>query len=170
MGQDNLAETTNGGGAVGAQVEDKTVEFALERYKYILQEIRSQNENFHKHLTLFQALATVLVGAGISLFVGWQSLKITAEVARAGIRSLLSLLVILMIFIVASIIAGICSWFDYRKEEVELLDKVVPHNFRKKPTLKNFWRWQETYLLLFTVAVVAAIYYYAATRIIPLIR
>jgi hypothetical protein len=170
MGTDNLEHTVEARDKAGAPSEDKVLEFALERYKYILQEIRSLNENFHKHLTLFQALATVLVGAGISLFVGWQSLKISAEVARAGIQSLMSLLVVLMIFLVASVIAGICSWFDYRKEEVALLDKVTSNNFRKKPTLKNFWRWQETYLLLFIIVIVAAIYYYAETKVVPLIR
>jgi MFS family permease len=152
------------------QDTDLSSEFKLERYKYILQEIRSLNENLHKYLTWFQTLATALIGGGVALFVSWQSLKISSAVARVGLRGLVGLLIILAMFVIISIIAGIFSWFDYRKEEVELLKQAVKPEFRKPPTIWNFWRWQETYLILFIIVAVIVICIYIESQIIPLIQ
>ena len=97
----------------------------MERYKYILQQIHTLDDNVHKYLALFQTLATAIVGGGISLFVSWKTLHITADIVRASIQGLLGLLVILTLFVVISIIGGIFSWLDYRREEVELLNEMV---------------------------------------------
>lgn len=139
------------------QHNDSVSEFRLEHYKYILQEIHSLNNNLNKYLALFQTLATVIIGGGISIFASWRSLKIGANTARAGIQGLLGLLILLTLFITVSIVANVLSWFDYRKEEVELLDQVVKPNYRRPPTLRNFWRWSETYVLLFIIVVVVAV-------------
>lgn len=141
-------------------------EFKLERYKYILQEIRSLNENTHKYLTLFQTLATLIVGGGVGVFVGWKNLHINADVAIAAINGLLILLIVLALFVITSIVAGIVSWFDYRNEEVELLDQVQP-GFRKKPSLRNLWRWNETYMMVFVIMVVVFTCVYVESQIIP---
>ena len=77
---------------------DRGPDFMLERYKYILQQIHFLNENIHKYLALFQTLATVIVGGGVAIFISWESLNITADVAREGIRGLLGLLVVLALF------------------------------------------------------------------------
>ncbi|GBE92262.1 hypothetical protein [Nostoc cycadae] len=149
---------------------DLIQEFYLERYKYILQEIRSLNENIHKYLTLFQTLATAIATAGVALFVGRQQLNLTPEITKVALQGLLGLLVILAAFVVFSIVAGIFSWLDYRTEEVELLNKVVGVGFRKLPKKSNFWRWQETYVLFFVVIVVIIIISYVQSYIIPLIK
>ena len=153
-----------------SQATDQGEDFKLERYKFILQEIHSLNENNHTHLNLFQTLTTAIIGGGVAIFVSWKNLDIEAALAIIGIRGLLGLLVILTLFMVFSIIAGIFSWVDYREEEVELLSKAVHPEFRKSPTLKNFWRWQETYLIVFVVIVVAVIYSYVENQVIPLIQ
>ena len=66
--------------------------------------------------------------------------------------------------------ASIISWFDYRNEEVDLLDEAVAPGFRTRPALRNLWRWYETYLSLFIVIAVAFFYIYAELQIIPLIQ
>jgi uncharacterized membrane protein YfcA len=151
------------------QVPQNMDEFKLERYKYILQEMRSLNDNTHKYLTLFQTLATLIIGGGVGVFVGWKSLRIPPDAAIAGINGLLILLVVLGLFVITSIAAGMISWFDYRNEEVELLDQ-VQQNFRKKPNLRNFWRWTETYMIGFIVTVVIFICFYIESQIVPLIH
>lgn len=150
--------------------EENTIEFKLERYKYILQEIRSLNENTHKYLTLFQTLATLIIGGGVGVFVGWKNLNIGADVARAAINGLLILLIVLAFFVVTSILAGIVSWYDYRCEEVELLNDTVGLGFRKKPNLRNFWRWNETHMVAFIIVVVIFTCFYVESQIIPLIN
>ena len=145
-------------------------DFKLERYKFILQEIHRLNENLHKYLALFQALATAIVGAGVAVFTVWEELNISAEMAKTGIRGLLGLLVILALFTVTSVIAGVFSWLDYRKEEVNLLNQEVERGFREMPTIKNLWRWYETYLVLFIFIVIMTIYIYVEREVIPLIQ
>jgi hypothetical protein len=118
---------------------------------------------------LFQALTTLIIGGGVSVFVGWKNLAVGADVARAAINGFLILLIVLALFVITSIIAGMISWFDYRNEEVELLDQVQP-GFRKKPKLGNLWRWNETYMVLFVIFVVIFMCVYVETQIIPLIH
>lgn len=145
-------------------------DYALERYKYILKEIQALNGNLYRYLTLFQVLASAIIGGGITLFVGWRELHIDASAARAGLYGLLGLLVLVAAFIVLSLIIGILSWVDYRREEVELLDREVGKGLREKPRLRNFWRWYETYVVLFIILTVLAIYFYTVNQIIPLIK
>jgi hypothetical protein len=141
-----------------------------ERYKYILQEIHSINENIHKYLTLFQTLATTIISGGIGIFVVWKSLKMDADAAKAAIQGALVLLIIVTLFIITSIIVSVLSWFDYRKEEVELLDTVIQPNFRKPPKLRNFWRWSETYVLIFIIFIIITAFFYVEYYIIPLVK
>ncbi len=145
-------------------------DFELERYKYILQQIHTLNDNVHKYLALFQTLATAIIGGGVGLFVSWKNIHITAEIVKASIQGLLGLLIILTLFVIISIIGGVFSWLDYRKEEVELLNDIVKPGFRKMPTLRNFWRWYETYVILFIMASVFTIAIYIESQIIPLIK
>lgn len=144
-------------------------DFKLERYKYINQQLNALNETVHKFLTFFQALSVAIVGGAITIFISWRGLKVDAATARLGIQGLMKLLIFLALFVVASIIAGIFSWFDYRKEESKLLNDVVAPGFRPEPKIINFWRWHETYIVLFII--IAAIYIYALIgEIIPLVQ
>jgi hypothetical protein len=145
-------------------------DFELEHYKYILQQIHTLNDNIHKYLALFQTLATAIIGGGIWLFVSWRNLNIHADVVRASIQGLIGLLIILTLFVIISIGGGIFSWLDYRREEVELLNDVVRPGFRKMPTLRNFWRWYETYVIVFIITFVLVISIYVESQILPLIK
>lgn len=152
------------------QNKDKYIDFKIERYKYILDEIKALNENIHKYLTLFQTLATVIIGGGIGIFVTWRSLNIDVATAKVAIQGAIGLLLILDLFITISVIATILSWFDYRKEEVAFAQKIVGTDFRSPPSLRNFWRWSETYILLFINITVIFIYFYVEHQVIPLIK
>jgi hypothetical protein len=152
------------------QSDDQSLPFQVERYKFILQEIHSLNENLHRYLTLFQTLITGILGGGIYIFISWKNLTIPPETAKVSLHSLVGLLIILTLFVVTSIIVGIISWYDYRNEEVDLLDEAVGKGFRKKPSATNIWRWHETYMIIFIVIIVAFISIYVSTQVIPLIH
>jgi heme/copper-type cytochrome/quinol oxidase subunit 2 len=154
----------------GASMSDKSSEFKLERYKYILQQLHSLNENIHKYLTIFQVLITAIVGGIVTVFVNWKNLNINVETAAVGIRGLLGLLIISSLFVIVSILAGLFSWFDYRNEEVRLLNESVRPSFRHKPKLRNFWRWYETYMILFILIATVFIYRYVENQIIPIMK
>lgn len=145
-------------------------EFKLERYKYILQQLHSLNENIHKYLIVFQTLVTAVIGGAVTIFVSWKNLKLEGEVARISIHGLLYLLLIISLFVIISVIAGLLSWLDYRKEEVKLLDAAIKPGFRNKPKIGNFWRWYETYLIIFILFSSILIYTYIDNELLPLIK
>jgi hypothetical protein len=147
-----------------------SADFKLERYKYILLQLHALNESTHRYLTLFQTLATAVIGGGVVIFTGWQQLKIQANVARVGIHGIMGLLLILTLFVVFSILINVFSWVDYRREEVQLLDEVVGPGFRKGPRWRHFWRWNETYLVIFIAVVITAIFIFVRCHVIPLIK
>lgn len=149
---------------------NKAADFKLERYKYILQQLHSLNENTHKYLTLFQSLTTAVIGGAALIFVSWKQLQIDAGTARVGVIAMLWLLVILAVFVVFSILSNVLSWYDYRKEEVKILDEEVESGFREPPRWKNFYRWNETYLMIFIIFVIVAIFAFVYSRVLPLIQ
>ncbi len=155
---------------VKEQEKDQSISFKLERYKFILQEIHSLNENIHKYLSLYQTLSTTIIGAGILIFVNWKNFDISSDLAKTGIHALVGMLVLLSIFIVIQIVSGIFSWLDYRDEEVQLLDEVIKKGYRSPSKILNFWRWSETYFIIFILVIVIIISIYTETSIIPLIK
>ena len=145
-------------------------EFKLERYKYILKEIHFLNESLHKYLSLFQALATAVVAAGAAVFVTWRKSGIDAKTTIITMHGLLALFTMLAVFVILSVLAGVFSWLDYRREEAELLTETVRPGFRAAPNPRHFWRWYETYVVLFMVIIVSSAYFFVECVIIPAIK
>lgn len=145
-------------------------EFALERYKSILEQIRTVNENVYRFLAIYQALATTLVGAGLALFVGYHKWGISTSVARSGIIGLMWLVTVIALFAILLIVTGVLSWLDYRREECELTDLIVRPGFRRPPQTRNFWRWYETYIVIFIAASVIFLWTYTLGFILPAMK
>ena len=97
-------------------------DFRLERLKHVLSQQRFLNEHSHKYVTIFQTTATAIVLAAVAVFMSWKSLAISLEVANAAIRALEILLLFVGAFVVLVVITNIASWWDYRKEEADLLN------------------------------------------------
>lgn len=151
--------------------EEQTVhDFSLERYKYILQQIHTSNENTYKFLAIYQALATTTVGAALVLFVSYRGWGIDPATARTGVLGLVLLETVIAGFTALLIFIGILTWLDYRNEECELTDRVVHQGFRKAPRVRNFFRWYETYIVLFILASTAFMWVFALGFILPSIR
>src|SRR5262245_15810361 len=109
------------------------VQFAIERYKYILGQINTVNENVYRFLAIYQTLAVTLVSGALVLFVGYRKWGIHPSTARVGIIGLLSLTTVIAGFVIMLIIAGLRSWLDYRREECSLTDAIVKPGFRDPP-------------------------------------
>lgn len=139
----------------------------LERYKFILQQLHTLNENAFKVLALYQTLATATIGAGLALFVGHKKWEIDLDVARSGLVALLWLLTIIASFTTLLLLIGILSWLDYRKEECELSDEIVYPGFRNPPRLRNALRWHEGYIILFVVCSTAFVWICGYVVILP---
>lgn len=145
-------------------------DFALERYKYILNQIHAVNENVYKFLAIYQALATTTIGAALALFVWYRHWGIPASIAREGVIGLMWLETIVAGFTGLLIFIGVLTWLDYRKEECELTDRAVYAGFRKPARIGNFVRWYETYILIFVAGSTLFMWFYGLTFIVPHIK
>jgi hypothetical protein len=144
--------------------------FAVERYKYILQQIHTVNENVYRFLAIYQALATAIAGAGLTLFVAYQRWGISPATARAGLIALMWLESLVAAFTALLIFIGVLTWLDYRREECELTDALVRPGFRKPPQPRNFYRWYETYIILFVTGSTLVMWVYTLTLLLPAIK
>lgn len=145
-------------------------DFALERYRYILQQIHAMNENAYRFLGIYQTLATTLVSAAIALFVGYRKWNIQPAAARAGVVGLLILATVVATFTITLIIVGAIAWLDYRNEECDITDEMIHIGFRKRPRSGNLFRWYETYLCLFIVTSIVAMWLLAAGFLLPAMK
>ncbi|TRO62563.1 hypothetical protein [Streptomyces sp. IB201691-2A2] len=145
-------------------------EFALERYRYILQQIHAVNENGHRFLAIYQTLATTLVGAALALFVGYRRWEVEPATARGGVIGLLVLATVVAAFTVTQIVVGALAWLDYRNEECDITDEMVAPGFRKRPHPGNLHRWYETYVIAFILISIIAMWSLAGFFILPRIN
>jgi hypothetical protein len=141
--------------------------FGLERYKYILQQIHTVNENVYRFLAIYQTLATVLVSLVLALFVGYREWGIDASVARAGVVGLMILVNVIAAFTVLLIFVGVLTWFDFRREECDLTNAIVYPGFRKRPQVRNLLRWYETYVISFIVVTIGILWILVSALILP---
>ncbi len=141
-----------------------------ERYKYILQQIHTVNENVYRFLAIFQTLVTAIVTAALALFVSYSKWGISPSTARIGVTGLLILATVIAGFTVLLVVVGVLSWLDYRREECELTAKYFEPGFRSPPRVRNFYRWYETYVIIFIVAVTITIWILGEVLIIPKIK
>jgi hypothetical protein len=145
-------------------------ELTLERYKYILQQIHTVNENLYRFLALYQTLATALVGAALALFVGYRRWGIAASTARIGVVGLLILTTVVAAFTMTLIAVGAFAWLDYRNEECDLTDQAVRVGFRARPSTRNFFRWYETYVMLFIFVSVVVMWLFGIALLLPAVK
>ncbi|MEU6518085.1 hypothetical protein [Streptomyces sp. NPDC046978] len=145
-------------------------EFALERYRYILQQIHAVNENVHRFLAIYQTLATALVSGALALFVGYRKWGVAPATARGGVIGLLTLTTVVAAFTITLIVVGALAWFDYRNEECDITDEVIGASFRKRPRPGNFFRWYETYVLLFILVSVITMWVLSEYFLLPAMR
>jgi hypothetical protein len=139
---------------------EDTPAIVVERYRYILQQINSMNENVYRFLAIFQTLVTAIVTAALVLFVSYSKWKIAPATARTGIQGALILVTVI----------GVASWLDYRREEVELTARYFAPGFRSQPKIRNFYRWYETYIILFVLAATALLWILGEAFLVPRIK
>ncbi|GGL07723.1 hypothetical protein [Planomonospora parontospora] len=166
----STAEISNEESSPAPPDTDLIKEFGLERYRYILHQISALNDNAYKFLGIYQTLATTIIGVALALFVGYRQWQINPATAKAGIIGLLCLETAVAAFTILLIITGILSWIDYRREEVDLTNRLVHQGFRNLPRMKNSWRWYETYIIGFIAASTLFMWFYAIELILPGIK
>ncbi|HCG7129691.1 TPA: hypothetical protein NJ327_002432 [Vibrio parahaemolyticus] len=124
----------------------------VERYKYILEKIKFLDgniyQNFNLSIKLITSLIAVLTASVISVSEG----KISDVTFLLSIKFIFSILVFFSIYMLFTSISITLSWYDYRREEISLLNKVNCDINRSSPKLRSFFRWSETYYVIFMIA------------------
>jgi magnesium-transporting ATPase (P-type) len=137
------------------------------RYEHILEQIQSVNENVFRFLAIYQTLISALAAGQILLFINHQRWALTLSTTRIGLVGILVLETIVGVFASLMIIVGALNWFDYRSEECDISDVVLGRSFRKRPSLSNWYRWYETYIVIFIVLSVATLWTMVIAWMIP---
>ncbi|WP_422739981.1 hypothetical protein ACN263_12580 [Micromonospora sp. WMMD729] len=149
---------------------NQSQDFYLERYKFILQQMHAANENVYRFLAIYQTLATTLAGAALALLVGYKRWGIDPALAKSGIIGAVTLVTTVGLFVVLLIVAGVATWLDYRQEECKLTDLAVIKGFREPPRMRNFFRWYETYIILFIAVTTGLLWLAATVWLIPSVK
>lgn len=153
-----------------SQPPETAAAMEVERYKYVLQQLHTVNENVYRFLAIYQTIATVLVGAVLTLFVRYRDWHVRPHEARIGVVALLLLVSVVAAFTVLLIIIGMVAWLDYRREECEITDVAVRPGYRRRPDLGNVWRWYETYIIAFIVVSMGLMWLGAILILVPAIK
>jgi hypothetical protein len=149
---------------------DAAREIMVERYKYILDQIKTSNDNVYRFLAIYQTLATAIAGAGMLLFVNYRNWKVSPSIVRLGLQGAASILTVVAGFTILLILIGVWTWLDYRNEECDLADKVVGVGFRSRPKVGNFFRWYETYIVLFITTTVVLVWVFVQAALVPAVH
>jgi hypothetical protein len=147
--------------------EETFRQLSYERYRFILQQINATNENVYRFLGIYQTLMTALVGGEVALFLGYRQWGLPASLARQGILALLTIETVIACFAILMIVVGILAWFDYRNEECDLADRLVGPGFRSRPIKGNFFRWYETYIVMFVFVSAVVVWGLSLVLLLP---
>lgn len=147
----------------GVELDDDTAakvrgDMILERYRYVLTQVRTANDNIYRYLAIWQTLSPIIIAAQVGLYVNWQRWQISLNVVRASLIALAFLYTAVSLFIVLLTVIGVWSWFHYRREETALADMFVAPGFRKPPRIANLFTWHETYIVLFVALTVVGVW------------
>ena len=101
------------------------------------------------------------------MYVGYRGWGMNAAAARAGLYGLMSLATGVSVFTSLLVVAGVSAWWDLRREECQLVQANFAPDFREAPNLRNFYRWYETYALLFMVLATVGVWVLLVVVLLP---
>lgn len=138
--------------------KELTNQLVLERYKFIQDKIKFLDNVLHINMNLVIKILIGIFTVILSIFlIHLKQPDLVSPQAIIIALQFSSALVALTTFVfLLMTIANVLSWIDYRKEEVELLEKFGGEFIRKPADKKKFLSWQETWFsfaLLFILIV-----------------
>lgn len=146
---------------------DLAKEITKIRYQHILGQIQSINENVFRFLAIYQALISALVAGQVLLFINHQHWSLSPSTTRIGLITILVLETLVGVFASLMIIIGIWNWLDYRSEECDISDAILGRSFRQRPLPSNWYRWYETYIVVFIFFSVIVLWILVEVWMIP---
>lgn len=149
MTNDNSAQTNQ---SIDISEEAKT-NIYTERYKYIIEKIKFLDTLMHKNLSLyFQFTLAICAGLSASIVMRIED-KASFETVKFILEFLFLLQAVASLFIIIMTVAIVRSWFNYRDDEIDFLNKIKCDLNREKPNLEGLFRWSETYLVIISIVI-----------------
>ncbi|PMO22908.1 hypothetical protein BCT15_11460 [Vibrio splendidus] len=129
---------------------------AIERYKYILSKLLFLDDAIYKNMSSFSKIfISIITAQGVAIFTNLKTgSKIVTDTLEVITLIAPYLLLILCIFYLCLTLSNLFSWFNYRDEEVELLEKLNIDLGRKRPSWNSWYRWSETWFIIFMVCTI----------------
>ncbi|MGR5240326.1 hypothetical protein ACPV36_05480 [Photobacterium damselae] len=122
-----------------------------ERYKFILDKIKFLDSQYHQNLLLNIKILILLFGFVSAAIVAVNESKIEISTLIFSIKTAGIIILFSSIYFFLNTIVIMISWFDYRYEEVELLNKIGCDINRTLPKMTSIYRWSEFYYILFLI-------------------
>lgn len=140
--------------------------YAIERYKYILEQKKRLNDVTFKIAAFYQTIFLALLAAQFKLLETASTRDTEIELMRIGSWGLFWMLTGVSLICVATLVAGIISWLGYRREET-VFEMEIGQEIRPTPSLKNALSWYETYIIIAIIGVSLAHYVTLTRYILP---
>lgn len=136
---------------------------AVERYKFILDKIKYLDTRHQDHFNTVLKILMALITFVVAVIMAGIEEKISLIAVEFSISAAGVMLAFTSFFFLFMSIAVSMSWYNYRDEEVELLNKIKCDLNRDMPelTFKTVMRWNETHLMiLLTILSIIGIWTY----------
>lgn len=124
----------------------------VERYKHVIEQQRRLDSAATEQLRLFEKGGAAMISAAAAVIGSREALRIEPQLAFDLVKVLMGAFWFLGLFTIAAIAVGMASWWDYRKEEAELANSHTQTQFRVEPKKANFYRWRESWIIMFVTA------------------
>lgn len=139
-------------------MSDFKEQIALEHYKFILLKIQHLDESLYKNIGFVSKFITTIFSFTIASILLQKADKISPELLNFSLKFTSFIIMFICITFILITIAIVLSWFDYRNEEIALMNKMEIDIGRKSPTFKNIHRWTETWFLIVLISIFVLAY------------
>lgn len=128
-------------------------DFALERYKYVLDQKRELNRTTFSVVAIYQAGLIVVTGGHLSVRSAVAKKELSAVDGAALLDGASWLLVAITAFGVLMVLSGVVTWLGCRRDESEIEAEYLGEA-RRLPTWRSALAWYETYIILAMILIV----------------
>ncbi|MFD2177871.1 hypothetical protein [Veronia pacifica] len=143
-----------------------TKEIVLERYKFIIEKQKYLDSLLHKNMDFYLKVITAIMGIFFSSASIYKNkpeiISLDSLTLMLELTSILTIFVSSVILLMTASIA--CSWFDYRKDEVKILDQVDGSYKREMPKKRNFWLWHES-IFAFALSIIIGFFVFVICNV-----
>ncbi|WP_417835202.1 hypothetical protein [Thalassospira xiamenensis] len=145
----------------------KENDLTLERYKYILDQKRWLNQVSFRLTSMFQLIAIAIFVGQYKVILDHSNGMVSKDIAVSASMVLLLVSVMVSVFGIGMVVSGMFSWFQYKKEEVNI--EILSGDLQSElPKFWNFVRWYESYIIVMMFAFPFCYFFILKSYFLPL--